>query len=563
MDTDIEQNSTHDRKLLAQLYQGDQEVRIAQEMIFGIGAVRALRAAGITPSVWHLNEGHGAFLALELLRETLAGGQPAASAGLAEGIAGRDLPTGPASSRGGRESFRGATAGAPRWPDAGGIRPRTPKGESRPSLADAIAKVRGQTLFTTHTPVPAGNDAFPPELMDKYFGSYYAQLGLSRDEFMNLAMHDGLFSMTVLALRLAGTANGVSKLHGEVSRQMWSWVWSAGSWPPAMSAAMREAGSLSPGGQAPIGSITNGVHTASWLAPDLARLYDQYLGADWYAHLDEPARWDALGALPDEELWATHNTQRRKLVLLARSHARERDQRLGMDAAESDALLNPDILTLGFARRFATYKRATLIFRDLERLKRLLNDPQRPVQIIFSGKAHPADMPGREFIRQVYQFSQQDGLRGRILFMEEYNIHTARHLVAGVDVWLNNPRRPLEASGTSGMKASLNGIPTASILDGWWAEGYNGANGWAIGSSDARAMPEEQQDAADAESLYGTLEQQIVPLFYQRDERGIPRGWLKVMKEAIRTVAPQFSTRRMVKEYVELWVQAMAKEGAV
>jgi len=566
MDTDIDQNSTHDRKLLAQLYQGDQEVRIAQEMIFGIGAVRALRAAGITPSVWHLNEGHGAFLALELLRETLAEGQAQADS----------LP---------RPSFAGGRP-APSAEFAEGIVVRTAMQQTGGLLlAEAVAKVRRQTLFTTHTPVPAGNDAFPPALMDKYFGSYYAQLGLSRDEFMNLAMHDGLFSMTVLALRLAGTANGVSKLHGEVSRQMWSWVapnTPAGLRLPAASTAVRDARPLGPLGErsvvkpptpkdedlppaenAPIRSITNGIHTASWLAPDLARLYDKYLGADWYAHVDEPARWDALGTLPDEELWATHNTQRRKLVLLARSHALERDRRLGVGGSENGALLNPDLLTLGFARRFATYKRATLIFRDLERLKRLLNDSQRPVQIIFSGKAHPADMPGREFIRQVYKFSQQDGLRGRILFMEEYNIHTARHLVAGVDVWLNNPRRPLEASGTSGMKASLNGIPTASILDGWWAEGYNGANGWAIGSTDARSMPEEQQDAADAEALYGTLEQQVVPLFYQRDERDIPRGWLKMMKESIRTVAPQFSTRRMVKEYVELWVQAMAKEGAV
>jgi starch synthase len=563
MDTDIEQNSTYDRKLLAQLYQGDQEVRIAQEMILGIGAVRALRAAGIAPSIWHLNEGHGAFLALELLREYMTGvesplGSPASAGGVADEAA---SPAGPkggpyvlrgAASPRPASSIAGAGCGSPA--SAGGVAdeaasPAGPKGSNPPlSFAEAVARVRGQTLFTTHTPVPAGNDAFPPALMDKYFGSFYAELGLSRDDFMNLALHDGLFSMTVLALRLTGTANAVSKLHGEVSRQMWSWVW-PGIGPDKI----------------PIRSITNGVHTATWLASDVGRLFDKYLGADWYSRLDEPGLWDALAALPGEELWATHNAQRLKLVLLARSHAHERALRLGIDDRQEsfDELLSPDILTLGFARRFATYKRATLIFRDVERLKRLLNDPQRPVQIILSGKSHPADMPGKEFIRQVYQFSQADGLRGRILFMEEYNIHTARSLVAGVDVWLNNPRRPLEASGTSGMKASLNGIPTASILDGWWAEGYNGANGWAIGSTGARAMPEEQQDAADAESLYTTLEQQIVPLFYRRDERGIPHDWLKVMKEAIRTIAPQFSARRMVKQYVQSWVEAMAKEGAV
>ncbi|MBI1802381.1 MAG: alpha-glucan family phosphorylase, partial [Chloroflexi bacterium] len=499
MDTDIEQNAPQDRRLVAQLYRGDQDVRIAQEMVLGIGGVRALRALGIAPAVWHLNEGHAAFLTLELAREHGSTGSP-----------------------------------RPHWPEV-------------------VERVRRQTVFTTHTPVAAGNDAFPPELMDTYFRDYYPKLGLSRDEFMNLALHDGRFSMTVLALRLSGWANGVSRAHGEVSRQMWGWLWSP-----------------TPADRAPIRAITNGVHTGTWLAPSLHALYDRYLGENWLSRLDDPQTWKAIEAIPDEELWAAHNQQRQALIELARALARERLARLGQHpepvegvVEQTSHLLDPNILTIGFARRFATYKRATLMFRDAERLKRLINDPQRPMQVIFAGKAHPADEPAQEFIRQVYQWSQADGFRGRIHFLEEYNMHTARVLTSGVDVWLNNPRRPLEASGTSGMKASLNGIPNASIADGWWAEGYQGANGWEIGNAATPGLNAEQQDAADAESLYTTLEQKIIPLFYERDDKGIPRGWVRVMKEAIRTVAPQFSTRRMVKEYVKLWGEALAKEGAV
>ncbi|MBI5880393.1 MAG: alpha-glucan family phosphorylase [Chloroflexi bacterium] len=489
MDTDIEQNSLADRQLVAQLYHGDQETRIAQEMIFGLGAARALRAIGINPSAWHLNEGHGAFLTLELLRELVQSG----------------------------------------------VEPQA-----------AIERVRAQTLFTTHTPVPAGNDAFAPELMDKYFGHIIPQLGLARDAFLHLGMHDGQFSMTVLALRLTSAANGVSRLHGEVSRQMWGWVW------PNV-----------PADRVPIRSITNGVHSDTWLAPEIGTLFARYLGARWHEQLDEPALWEAVARIPDDELWLAHTVRRTRLVELIRAAARQRAVRLGQPDTGFDRLLDTNMLTIGFARRFATYKRATLIFRDAERLKRILNDPARPVQIIFAGKSHPADMPGQEFIRQVFGYSQAEGLRGRIHFLEEYNMFTARFLVAGVDVWLNNPRRPLEASGTSGMKASLNGIPTASILDGWWVEGYNGSNGWAIESADARATAQDAQDAQDAESLYRVLEQQIVPLYYRRDADGLPHDWLKVMKEAIRTVAPQFSTRRMLKQYVEMWIAAMARGGSV
>jgi starch phosphorylase len=481
MDTDIEQNTLQDRKLLAQLYVGDQESRIAQEMVLGIGGVRAVRAAGYQPTVWHMNEGHAAFLLLELARELTQNGK---------------------------------------------------------RFADIANDVRRQTMFTTHTPVPAGNDAFPPDLMDKYFHAIYTQLGLTRDEFMELALHDGRFSMTVLALKLSAHANGVSKLHGEVSRQMWGWLW------PGLASD-----------QVPIRSITNGVHTATWLAPDLAPVYAKYLGHDWYDHLDDAKTWDALAMMPDEELWHVHQQQKQKLIQLVRAQAIERLNRLGQShaVAQVENLLDPNILTIGFARRFATYKRATLIFREVERLKRMVYDLHTPMQILFAGKSHPADQPGQTFIRQVYQYSQVAGLRGRIHFVEEYNMHLARHLVAGVDVWLNNPRKPLEASGTSGMKAALNGAPNASILDGWWAEGYNGANGWDIVSADARHIGEEEQDAQDANSLYATFEQQIIPLYYQRDEQGIPRAWVQKMKEAIRSVAPQFSTRRMVKEYVGLW----------
>ncbi len=494
MDTDIEQNAPQDRRLVAQLYHGDQEVRIAQEMIFGIGSVRALRALGINPSLWHLNEGHGAFVTLELARELVVG--------------------------------------------AGGQAP-VPFDQAR-------ERVRAQNVFSTHTPVPAGNDEFSLDLIDKFFRNFYPQLALTRDEFMNLGLHDGRFSMTVLALRLSAAANGVSKLHGEVSRQMWGWLWPG-----------------TPADRVPIRSITNGVHTATWLAPDLEPILDWYLGADWHARIDDPTTWEPVLRVPDEDLWAIHQAQRRKLVGLLRAHARERALRLSLGDGDVSTLLDPDILTVGFARRFATYKRATLIFHDVERLKRMLNDPRRPMQIIFAGKAHPADQPGQDLIRQVYHYSQMDGLSGRIHFLEEYNMDTARYLTAGADVWLNNPRRPLEASGTSGMKASLNGVPTASILDGWWIEGYNGADGWAVASADPQGMSPDQQDAADAESLYTIFEQQIIPLFYERDDKGIPRRWIKVMKDAMRTVAPRFSTRRMVKEYAQLWVESMAKEGAV
>jgi len=410
MDTDIHPNAPADRELSARLYGGDQEMRVAQEIVLGIGGVRVLRALGYQPAVFHMNEGHSAFLVLELVREKVSAGQ---------------------------------------------------------SFDDALREVAAGGIFTTHTPVPAGNDAFPPQLMDTYFNAYWPQLGLSREQFMNLARQENgwgpSFSMTVLGLAGSERHNGVSKLHGQVSRNMWHWLWPN-----------------RPVDEVPIGAITNGVHTATWLAPELAAYYTQYLGADWWTRIDDPATWEPLRQASPEELWAIHTHLKHDLVEFARRRTEERLLRLGEEPAVGP-ILDPDALTIGFARRFATYKRAVLIFSDKDRLKALLNNPARPVQLIFAGKAHPADTPGKQFIQQVYWMSQEPGFNGKVIFLEEYDMNVARYLVRGADVWLNTPRRPYEASGTSGEKAALNGLLNVSVLDGWWAEGYNGKNGWAVG----------------------------------------------------------------------------------
>jgi starch phosphorylase len=477
MDTDIHPNSPQDRELSARLYGGNQEMRVAQEIVLGIGGVRALRQLGIAPTVWHMNEGHSAFLVLELARELVQQGM---------------------------------------------------------AFAEAVRAIRTRTVFTTHTPVPAGNDAFPLPLIEKYFWQYWPQLGLNRDEFVNVALQQQswgpTFAMTVLALRLSERHNGVSKLHGQVARGMWHWLY-----PDRQP------------DEVPITSITNGVHTATWLAPEMRRLFEAYMGHDWEEHLDDVARWQQIYEIPDDVLWETHCTLKRQLVAFARERARQRHLQLGTPPVVWP-VLDEEALTIGFARRFATYKRATLIFKDIERLKAILNRNDRPVQIIFAGKAHPADDPGKLLIQQVYQLSQQPGFAGKILFLEEYDMYVARRLVQGVDVWLNTPRRPHEASGTSGQKASLNGAPNISILDGWWPEAYNGRNGWAIGEEREYANQDEQ-DWNDAQQLYHVLEHEVVPLFYERGQDGIPHGWLARSKEAIATIAPVFSTRRMVKEY--------------
>jgi glycogen phosphorylase len=482
MDTDVAPNAPNDRELSARLYGGDREIRISQEIVLGIGGVRALRALGIAPAAWHINEGHAAFLTLERCRELVAQGL---------------------------------------------------------SFNEACEAVAANTLFTTHTPVPAGNDTFNYDIVDKYFSSYWGQLGLNREQFMDVAREDqgwgSTYGMTVLALKLSGQHNGVSRLHGEVSRKMWQFLW------PGIDVD-----------EVPIGSVTNGVHTFSWIAPELNELFGRYLDADWGKHVDEQEFWDKnIDNIPDEALWRVHHIRKEALIAYARKRLRQQHLRAGEGAlqiAEFSSMLNPDALILGFARRFATYKRAALIFRDIERLKKILNNPRRPVQIIFAGKAHPADDPGKALIQQIYKLSRSEEFKGKVVLLENYDIDMARYLVSGTDVWLNNPIRPYEASGTSGQKAALNGQPNCSILDGWWEEGYNGKNGWAIG--EAREYYDQNAQAeADSLSLYRLLEEEIVPSFFEKGADGIPHRWLEYMKEAIRTCAPEFSMRRMIKEY--------------
>ncbi|MEB3298312.1 MAG: alpha-glucan family phosphorylase [Candidatus Sericytochromatia bacterium] len=487
LDTDIPENGPEDRGLSAKLYGGDHEMRIAQEVILGIGGVRALRALGLRPTVWHLNEGHSAFSGLERLRELVE--------------------------------------------------------EEGHGLAEAMEAVSSAAVFTTHTPVPAGNDAFGFDLMLRTFGRFIPRLGMTSEEFLSLAAHDPhgtgpLFSMTVLALRLSKQANGVSVLHGEVSRGIWEDIW------PEVPAAER-----------PIGSVTNGIHTETWLAPEVAQLHDRWAAPQWRRDLADPESWKGLERVPDQDLWQVRNLLRGRLVEVIRHRARTRRQRLG-DAparvAAADTLLDPEVLTIGFARRFATYKRAALLFRDPERLARIVNQAGRPVQFLFAGKAHPADVPGREVIRQVMEMSRRPEFVHRVFFVEDYDMNVARHLVQGVDVWLNNPRRPLEASGTSGQKAAANGVLNASVLDGWWEEGYDGQNGWAIGQ--ALDYPDEEaQDEADAQSLYDLLEHEIVPLFYDRDSRGVPTGWLQRSRHAMLSLTWRFSTHRMLQDYTRLF----------
>lgn len=496
MDTDVEQNAPWDRELTHRLYGGDQEMRVKQEIVLGIGGVRALRALGIQPAVWHMNEGHSAFLVLERIRELVDNGL---------------------------------------------------------SFEDAAAAVRATSVFTTHTPVPAGHDAFPFHLLDKYFWHYWDALKLDRESFLALGEYQqewgSAFNMTVLALRLAAHTNAVSELHGQVTRRMWKTVW-----PRAAEV------------QVPIVSITNGIHLPTWMAGSLGRLLKKYLGTDWLERHDDPMLWTRINEIPDVELWDVRQHLKRKLTGFIRERARR-----GHIAGELDpeqvltagTFLDPEALTIGFARRFATYKRATLLFYDIERLRKLLHDPYRPVQFVFAGKAHPADDPGKHLIQQIYTKAKDPAFGGRIAFVEDYDMHVAHYLVQGVDVWLNNPRRPHEASGTSGMKAAINGVLNLSVLDGWWAEGYNGFNGWAIGTHEQLDDP-HAQDRADAESLYRLIEEEVVPLYYRRDSDNVPRGWIQIVKEAIRTAAPAFSTRRMIKEYTEqMYVPAARNAGII
>lgn len=493
LDSNVESNASGDRELTARLYSSDLDLRISQEMVLGIGGVRALRMLGYNPVVWHMNEGHSAFLALEQAREMVQGGS---------------------------------------------------------TFDEAVEKLRAGNIFTTHTPVPAGSDEFPMWLIDKYFSTYWPELNLGREQFIDLAHREmpwgETFSMPVLALRMSAQRNGVSELHGQVARRMWQFLWPD----------QKED-------EVPIGDITNGIHTGSWLARRLKLLLDRYLPQDWLEHVDDPDIWEGIVDIPDLELWEVRNHLKRKLAFYMRERARQQwtdGDVHPVQVVASGTLLDPYALTIGFARRFATYKRAGLILQERERLFELLSQPNEPVQIIFAGKAHPADEPGKQLIQEVYRAVKQAENGGRLVFLEDYDMNLARYLVQGVDVWLNTPRRPNEASGTSGQKAALNGVLNFSVLDGWWREGYNGRNGWAIGEDRAYESAEDQ-DAEDLASLFQVLENEIIPLYYNRPVRkGIPHEWLAMVKESIRTLAPQFSMRRMVKEYTEdLYLPAIAK----
>jgi len=484
MHTNLPENSPQDRQLTDRLYTSDLELRISQEILLGIGGIRVLERLGYNPSIFHMNEGHSAFLASERVRKLVKEGVP---------------------------------------------------------LTDAMDKVSKTNIFTTHTPVPAGNDEFPIWLIDKYFSNFWGDLGLTRDEFINFAKIQQswggeAFSMPVLALKLSEFRNGVSELHGKVARKMWAHLW------PDKDVE-----------DVPISHITNGVHTGTWLARRMAILYSRYLGADWLDHIDEYEMWEQVENIPDEELWRVRRHLKRKLVAYMVARARRQWITSGVHPVQtvaSGVLLDPYALTIGFARRFATYKRANLIFRDYDRLLKLVTDQRMPVQIIFAGKAHPSDEPGKLMIQEVYRAVKDARFGGRLVFLEDYDMDMARYLVQGVDVWLNNPRRPREASGTSGEKAALNGTLNFSVLDGWWCEGYNGQNGWAIGD-EIDNVDTAQQDKADALSLYDILENEIVPLYYkERSADGLPNEWIAKIKENLRTLVPQFSMRRMVKEYM-------------
>jgi starch phosphorylase len=483
LDTDLDVNDEADRGLTSKLYSGGAEMRLRQEWILGTGGVRVLRALGINPAAWHANEGHAAFMMLERLRELVGSGT---------------------------------------------------------AMNDAVTEVRRTSIFTTHTPVPAGHDAFDVgQVADCAGMPYLEDFGADAERAVTLGVHprheSREFQMTVLAIRLAGHVNGVAKRHGIVSRQLWGDLWSD-----------------RPAEQVPIGAVTNGVHLATWMANPIMRLLDYHLGDDWGFRLDDAEIWDAVLGLDARAVWTTHDELKRMLIRYLREEARRRWRDEWSEAAQvvaAGTLLDPKVFTIGFARRFATYKRADLLFRDIERLRAIVTDARRPVQLIIAGKAHPQDTPGKEILQSLYHFARDPRFEGRVAFLEDYDMHLSHLLVQGVDLWLNLPRIPLEASGTSGMKAALNGVPQLSTLDGWWEEGFNGKNGWAI----PKAGPgdEAAADAADAEQLYQLLEKDVVPLWYDKDDQGIPRRWVQRMKESIRMAGRSFTARRMMQDYVD------------
>ena len=490
LDTDIDINKAEDREVTLKLYGGDQDMRIRQEIVLGIGGVRLFKELGLTPTIYHMNEGHSAFLTLELMRKTIE--------------------------------------------------------EKQVSFEIARDIVSSRTVFTTHTPVPAGNDIFPIELVEKYFKEFWPKLGIEKDEFLKLGMKpcDTLepgFNMGILALKIAGKKNGVSRLHGEVSRELFGEAW------PNIAA-----------NESPITYVTNGIHTCSWLPQNLKELYNKYLTSPttpyWQDKIYLDDTWKRIKNIPNEELWNAHIERKEKLIELVKENTTNRLRRAGVGYEEIREIisgLSTKDLIIGFARRFATYKRATLIFNDLERITEILNDSEHPVKLVFAGKAHPADKEGQDLIKYIHEISMKPQFKGKVFLLENYNIAMSRYLVSGVDVWLNNPRRPMEASGTSGQKASVNGVINFSVLDGWWAEGYDQTNGWTIGT-DAEYSSYNIQDAADSQSIYKTLENKIIPTFFNRPSDEKPsEEWMKIMKQSIITTGGKYSTARMLVDYTE------------
>ena len=492
LDTDLDQNQPWDRELSARLYGGGQDTRLQQEIVLGLGGVLALRAAGITPAAWHLNEGHAAFVVLQRMRDALASGQP--------------------------------------WDEA-------------------LEHVQQTTIFTTHTPVPAGHDAFPFHMVEQQLAGCWGTMNGQSQKFLALGTYDNgsgpQFNMTALAMRSSAAINAVSQLHGQVTRDMFAPLW------PDRSSDER-----------PVEAITNGVHAPSWVSSELAHLYDRLLGPGWHYRYEEAEYWDRVLEIPDEDLWAMREGMREDLLNFVRERARRRwvEDHATARVVASGVMLHPEILTIGFARRFTGYKRPGLLFRDPDRLARIITSADRPVQFLFAGKAHPADEAGKHHLQSIIRHAMEPRMGGRIAFIDDYDLHIGRRLVQGCDVWLNTPRKPFEASGTSGMKAGMNGVLHLSIGDGWWAEGYNATNGWQIVGTPASRDP-DAVDAADADALYELLEREVVPTFYDRNQRGLPRRWLSMVKQAILTITPRFSSRRMLKDYVRLaYAPALSKQ---
>ena len=486
LDTNVLENTPADRSITGRLYGGDREMRIRQEIILGIGGIKMLEALGINASVFHMNEGHSAFLALERIRRLM------------------EL--------------------------------------EKVNFAQACQATAAANVFTTHTPVPAGNDMFSPELMSKYFADYAPQLNLNWQQFLGLGRQEPQndkedFCMTVLALRLADHANGVSALHGKVSRKMWGNVF------PSL-----------PEDEVPIISITNGIHSRGWLSHEMVSLLDRYLGPQWADDPCDHRIWKRVEDISGSELWRTHERRRERLVAFVRRALHRQLQHRGAGAnelAQTAEVLNPEALTIGIARRFASYKRCTLLLRNIDRLRSILLNKERPVQLIVAGKAHPCDNAGKELIRDIISLTQKDDLRRHIVFLEDYDINVARYMVQGVDLWLNTPRRPMEASGTSGMKAAVNGALNLSVLDGWWCEAYDPAIGWAIGHGE-EYFDHDYQDRVESEAIYNILEREIVPLFYDHGPGGLPGGWIDKMKKALAVIPAKFNTARMIQEYTQL-----------